>query len=428
MARSLINLKPQDAEWYEHVPGKNSRGERVLTPAYDKCCKCGVTAEAFPTRTWDQICDSYRSSSAFRDEFLAAKAALDDASRRTWKPATVGAGNTVGVRFEVKYLFVEASEFLRFYKLPHASVGLKTISGVVNEEGQFMEGVLIRDDPRHLPPPELCYRTCVLYSDIYNMVQEHVLDEKHQLRAAQHKELFEWVNSSTVQNRDASLRPAGRAACLHFKDLQAKVDEVQMARRAAAEQDASNGHEASLAPGSGGVPPRRGVQAPTIVPAPAREAKKAKGQGQGKGLGAARARGNPAVGAGKPPLKRLKPVPLENGAEVQGLGSASRPPEAGHRSEGSELQRDQELLSVPAVLAGGNVGRALVAVRGPGLQRLAAGRCFCPLLCPLQTVCPAALAAESDCGGSRQRPPAASSETQDELLLLLECWLLAASC
>lgn len=367
----------QDAEWYEHVPGKNSRGERILTPAYDKCLKCGLTAESFPNRTWDQICDFFHSSPAFKEDFLAAKAALDDMSKRVWKPATVGAGNTVGMRFEVRYHFVEAGEFLRFYKLPHASVGLQTVSGVMNEEGQFIEGVLIREDPRHPPPPELCCRTCVLYSDIYNVVQEHILDEKHQLRAAQHKELFEWVNSSTVQKRDASLRPAGRAACLHFKDLQVKVDEVQMARRAAAEQEASHSQDPSTAPGSGSVPPRRGLQAPTIVPAPARDAKK-KGKGQGKGFGAARARGNP-VAAARPASKRLKSGTPASGAEVEGLGSASRPSDAGHRSEASELQLDQEMLSVPAVLAGGNVGRALLAVRSPGLR---GGRCFCRLPCP----------------------------------------------
>ena len=83
----------QETEWYEHIPSKNSRGESILTPAYDKCLKCGLTAESFPNRNWEEIQESFRNSPAFKDEFLAAKAALDDTSLRVWKPATVGAGN-----------------------------------------------------------------------------------------------------------------------------------------------------------------------------------------------------------------------------------------------------------------------------------------------------------------------------------------------
>ena len=271
----------------------------------------------------------------------------------------------MGIRFEMKYNFVETGEFLRFYKIPHTSAGLQTISGIMNEEGQFIEGVLIRHDARHPPPVELCCRTCILYSDIYNVVQEHILDEKHQLRASQHKELFEWVNSSAVQKRDACLRPAGRISCLHFKDLQAKVDEVQLARRSAAEQEA--GQDPSMAPVP---PPRRGVQAPTILPAPTRDGKKKKGKGKG-GSGKGHAKGHAQLQRGLArehlavatrPSKRLKP---DLPAEVEGLGSVSRLPEAGQRSEASEVAL--EPLSVPAVLAGANFGRALVNVRSPDL-------------------------------------------------------------
>lgn len=85
-----------------------------MFPAFSKCGRCGVGAEAYPNMTWAQILDRCEREPAFKKSFETTCDAQEDTSLRTWKPASVSAKNTIGIRVEHTGWLVALPDFFKF--------------------------------------------------------------------------------------------------------------------------------------------------------------------------------------------------------------------------------------------------------------------------------------------------------------------------
>ena len=209
----------QEVEWYEFVPEIQASGTVTNVAAYDKCNPCGMAAEAFPQKTWEQTCDDCNRSPDDARAFEQVMKALAEPESRTWKPTAVIAESRVGLRIETEYWLIAKNDFFDFYGcFPGELDGAKLVSSVLSETCEHIDGCLILYHADQAKPTKLRARKCILYSDCCNLVVEAVLPLSAQLRPQQHVDTFAWANKQTMAGRPEGLQEAARKRCLTFAD------------------------------------------------------------------------------------------------------------------------------------------------------------------------------------------------------------------
>lgn len=349
-------------------------GQVEHRPVGQLCLHDGTVMEAFPNKSVDDMV-AFRKTVNGRKEYDKAseKAAALQLSQRAFKPSSVSAHNSLGVRMEVRYSLVSFQDFAAHFSVPHTaieSLKLKVLNGVLNEEAEMVSGVLLR--PEGLPT-SLRYRTIVLYSDMSNVIIESAMDSASQLRHSQAKETYSFCNRATLGSREGPLRTAGPSlpAMLTYNEVAKAAKQIQASREL---QEAGASAADEVLEGEG--QPRRGLQAPSIGVMATAPKKQARSGAGGRGAGAQRRAAPTGIAApsrssarsmagdfATPPAKRQR-AGGSSGLLRHALDSTCSPGQAGRSDagSGSGLATMYPKLNIDAILRGSLLGRTLYGV------------------------------------------------------------------
>ena len=255
----------QEVKWYEHVAVKD-KGRIVQVAAYDRCLKCGLTFESYPLYTWSDLLAKFHSDKRFAADFMAAQQVVNvDVHVRALKPASFAGTRSIGLRIETEYWVITRHHFVTFYKVARKSVeGLRLFSGVCDETGEPMTGVLVKKTPQSVPPLGLAVKTAIMYCDVGNVVTEYVMPFDWQIRAEQAAETMKFVVNSQASSYGDSWKTTQRNSLLSFSAIDHKAAELRTAQAAEAVA------VASLLGGAAGfaLAPRRGLQTASVTAIP----------------------------------------------------------------------------------------------------------------------------------------------------------------
>lgn len=212
----------QDTAWYQMARQAVDNVVQMV-PVGNKCLAHGQAAEGFPLMEWNDICSRCTSEPrGFRVQFEHAVRVVLKKATPMFRPSEVFGQNLLGARMETRYAFISGPDFLaEFGMQPESVPGLKLISGMLDEEGQCITGVLM-----HMQeglPQHLAYRTVTLFSEMRNLVSETVLSAGKQVRKEQGFDVFQWCNKAIVAGRAGNLR-TGTGGCP--RGAQVRPDQV----------------------------------------------------------------------------------------------------------------------------------------------------------------------------------------------------------
>jgi hypothetical protein len=220
----ILLISQQEVDW----GATDIRGRADASAA--GCFLCmSVHVKGWPSRSFNDICQSYHSDRAFYQEFEAAKAVhirMQGQSQTLSPWQTLGdfgdqsvlSCHRSGMQVSASCIFIADSEFLQHFKISLSALGIPPVT-ILSEEGEPLKGLLLRD-------PAQPFRKVQLFGES-TMVHDHThLNPSGQLRSGQARETYEVLQQRSRAEGLPALTAKGRMKLFSVSDIEQKVRDI----------------------------------------------------------------------------------------------------------------------------------------------------------------------------------------------------------
>lgn len=199
---SCVALLQQDVDWA--CFRKTGKGEMI---PLGTACKDDmiIKIDSWPHLEWEDCASSYHTNPNFKQEWVSAMAVYKGQILRSFQPAKVTSASSMGLMVMRDFLVCDAQEYLDHFGWSHESVeGLTVIDGVLNQEGNCVPGILMKD-------PDRPFRTLRVFAQASNGMDTHMLMPESHHREAQGSEAYEQLRQQVLRSRHAGLRTGAQS-------------------------------------------------------------------------------------------------------------------------------------------------------------------------------------------------------------------------
>jgi hypothetical protein len=195
----------QDIKWfaYHRLVTGDSVAEQ---PTGDYCFVCGTALEVWPLSPKEELVQRFHQSSAFRKEFHAVRAGVDQAMVSAWRSQRVSGMRSCGLKVTMKVALVELSAFNVHFETPATAFKDLKVIQLMGPENLLIEGVLMSIAEL---PPNLPHFEVELFSYVQRGLEDILLKESDLKRAGHAQDRFAYACQAMVKERALSLKGTG---------------------------------------------------------------------------------------------------------------------------------------------------------------------------------------------------------------------------